>query len=602
MRQIENYFREGKQMKYTKFVNRDEVALSFPTEMATPFIYTLDMPTVLSFQAKTFRSSGQPEAVPMRMQTERGTVDVGSANMQGGGGIDLRAVYSTKIQGQLGFITPFDHQQYSCGYERSIQVYVPLRVKGTVDLQNKDVHCEFELLQLQSEQKNNIRMLQYSATPYITSYDILNVQPVISRPNTHIIYSKDQNTYDAKFGEKSTGMVFHVQYANEDNMYMDYRWLYEQVRHYNFYRAIAASLAGRGMKYKKIAIDYVGDLSLTKKVNIHLKYLDDDTSSYQHDESENYSSTDISQIYRASENYQKKCEQFAKKASSGIRSPNPWALFVKVDFGGRSKTKWEAILSHASSPIDQKSHTLAFLDKQCDSSSDCKPYQIAVSAKSSTPLTDEINLLSILNQDLSATTQIEAAFGEKQLDEGKIKANIRMRRSETRKQYLQRDPSYYKCKSQMEQGNYQLPACVYLTERAKYFDKIETSWLLENNNSPLPLLKNVTYKIYSLLRSVNPFNYDEDFVYSGSKGNSNGMYVDMSYHPEDATANVTLTHMTYRVNYKNAYVSDLVRPLVSANWPYSSYHYGRALGFDENKREYNSESEKVASLIRRYVL
>lgn len=560
MRQIEKYFQEGKQIRYTKFVNREEVALSFPTEMATPFIYTLDVPTVLSFQGRAFRSTEQTEKSDMSMQ----------------GGMEMQVVFSTKMQGQLGFITPFDHQQYSSGYERSIQVYAPLRVRGSVDLKYMKLHAEIQLLE--PEQKD-IRILHYSATPYIASYDILNMQPVISRPKTQIIYSKPQNTYNAQFGE-STGMVFRVQYANEDK-YMDHRWLYEQVRHYNFRRAITASLEGKGTRYSKMAIDYVSQSSAAKKVNIRMKYWRDDTNK-QNEQNENSSGADISYFDQASENYEKRCEQFARKAMSGIRSPLPWALAADFSFEGQGKMNLETTLARACSPVDEKCRTLFFFNKQC-SSSQCKPYQIAVAAKSSTPLTDEIDMLSILKKDLTATTQIEAGFGEKYTSGGKINAHIQMRRSESRKQYLQQDPLYQKCKSEMDRGNYQLPACANLTERARYFDKIECSMDLQNTS---PQFKNVTYKIYSALRAVNSFNYDEDFVHSGSE-NSNNVKIEASYHPEESTANITLSHQTYRANFKDLHICSLVKPLVSARPPYSSsYLYSRALGFNENKRKY----------------
>lgn len=560
MRQIEKYFQEGKLIRYTKFVNRDEVALSFPTEMATPFIYTLDIPTVLSFQGRAFRSS----------QSEQ--EQSGEMSMQGG--MELQVVFSTKIQGQLGFITPFDHQQYSSGYERSIQVYAPLRVRGGVDLKRKVAHAEIQFLE--PEQKD-IRILHYSATPYIANYDILSMQPVISRPNTQIIYSKPQNTYNTQFGE-STGMVFRVQYANEDK-YMDYRWLYEQARHYNFHRAITASLDGKGTRYSKMAIDYVSYSSPSKKVNIRMKCLHD----IKGEQNENSSGVDINQFEQVSGDYEKRCEQFSRKASLGIRSAMPWAMCADVSFEGQNKMYWQSTFARASSPVDEKCRTLFFFNKQCESSS-CKPYQIAVSAKSSTPLTNEIDLLSILNNDLTSTTQIEAAFGEKYTSGSKINAHIQMRRSESRKQYLQQDPLYRRCKSEMDEGNHQLPACANLTERARYFDKIECTMELHNiaRNH-----KNATYKVYNALRSANYFNYDEDFVYEG-QGNADNVKIEASYHPEESAANITLTHQTYRAIFKNMLVNSLVKPLVTAYPPYSSssYLYSRALGFDEKKREY----------------
>ena len=534
IQKLQETMKKNPQYRYTKMFNQDELAISFPTETALPFIYTYDAPTLLNFKGK-LETSFQPEIAsggkfnqPEKYQAQS----------------EHQSVVSWKVQGQLGFITPFDHKQYGSGFDKNIQFNIPFKKNIQFDFQKRQFQAEIEYIKPEQEQ----RLFDYSTAPYITQYDIMNFTPTINRPGSKIIRSDSPNGYQAYVGGKSTGMVYDLSYVT-DEQYYDYRWLYEHAKEGVF--EMLPGYGGRHMTYNKMHVDYQGDMSSSRKMHISASYV----QKYVKGNNNNNNNNKNNQGKSGEEN-QEENDDLLQTAAEGMNGADVFYAQAKVSFQGSNQVDYH--IAGASAKSSGQSRTL-FLLKRQSSNAEIKPYKIGFSSRSRSPMVDETNVKNALEQDLTSSSEVRLTYGYNTESTTRLTANIKYGKSGRRQRYLQQHPMFERCLEEMESGNYQMPACEYMTTEAGYLDRVQMNIKHENVQ---PEMYGYA-KLLGILDYMNYLNYEEKNSQGGTPEGT--AQLEVRYSPDFSIANVSLAAPNYEINYKKVRLADWTKPFLAVH-------------------------------------
>lgn len=452
------------------------------------------------------------------------------------GQAQVEILFATKIEGQLSFITPFDHQQYSSGYERTVQVYLPLQLKASANPRMGNVKFE---IQFQQPQKNT-GIFKYKSVPYTSKSDILDLQPIMNSPQTQVIRKHPSNPTRMVVGKE---LAFRVSYDNEDK-YMDYGRLYQLFKTKGISEAAVTAFTGEGARYSSISIDYAGDVSRSTKVVIRAgklllaDYNKDDTPYQQHHSIPEMSS-ELQPI------------SVAQRISEGISSAVSRVYYASASFDSQESNKYVALLGISSSPISEQSRIWLELYK----SSRVAPAYVRVSVRSFTPIPGEMEVLYNLKHDLSGNSTVEMEVSSEGGQPAKIRADIDMLTTQENKEQLKQQPQYQQCQAQIQQGNYQLPACANVSAMASEYDKYRVGVQYENLS---PELYNGFLQVYNLLRHYYYINSNESYLPS-SGARSNQVEFEVDYDAQKQKVDVNVTSQTYRADFQDILIDGAVR-------------------------------------------
>ena len=162
------YLKGEKQGNLINRLQSYDVTFGFPTETGLPFVYTFEIPMLF----KITGTMNNEAKMPMILKT----------------GTDFRMIYAMKIQGRLGFVTPFENQQYIAGVDLDFNVYLPMTM--TVDMDLLKHKWEIKICPLQGEDK--ARLFHYSVVPYVANHNILNLRPLLTEKTTQTLLSDDR--------------------------------------------------------------------------------------------------------------------------------------------------------------------------------------------------------------------------------------------------------------------------------------------------------------------------------------------------------------------------------------------------------------------------
>lgn len=523
VREAQEKLRNGKPFRYTRFVNRYELEISYPTEMALPFVYSFDIPTVLSLDGST-KLSSQPEV-------SNGTVLRIPDKVQAEG--DLHFLLSMKVQGRHGFFSPYDHEQYIAAYEKNSQLFLPVKYNMDVDVKDRQ-------MQMQAGFQNpdrKTKLAYYRSTPYISHFDILKLTPAISNPSTKVIGPTPQSYVNTVYGKKSTGMAFRFEYAG-DEKYLDFRWLYDQLHHTKSYSNLLSVWDVQGIGSRMMSLEYAGDESDKRHINAHFSY-----KSQKYDAPPTQD-TDLKDLYNAPADPKQRLEEFAKKAAAGIPGANSYIMNANVHFEGSGKpNEYYATAGYASSNVESLSRALLYLGSGPEPGS----YTFAAMSKNRFPKLSEMEPEKILEGDIASSIEAAAAFGRSYPDSTTVYGDIKMRRSNDRVEYLKKSHAYHHCQKDMQQGNKQLYACQEVVQQARYLDKISMKWKYQNME---PHAYNFTLNAYSWYRYFNFYHSNENYA-NGGHGKKDQVDMEIGFSPDYSAVNTSFAGAEYEARYEN---------------------------------------------------
>lgn len=464
IRQHEEQIRNGKQFNYVKLRQMKEMALSFPTEMGIPFLYTYDMPMLVRFEGR-IKAQATPQIsknnklnIPEKIVAE----------------VDAYATISAKEQTHLSFVTPFDHQTYMAGYDKNLQAHIPAKAQVEIDVKSQQVKVEIAV----QERHQDARLLHFSSYPYTCRSDIMTIRPVALRPNTNIIKpEEDQHrAFDIEFGKKQTGLAFRA-------------WGHHPVQSMNLGDLLKIWQSNDMMTvwdqwwdkatlcHSEANIRFLPRQSTVNKIT--LKYRYDQQYKKQSDVQNEEDFLTLSQLSNKLESDEPKQrqQQILKHVGSGIQSAHLCSSEFSVESEGDKMYKHVFGYAHAKSNAGPISRALVYYKNQKDGNT------VGFEVRGEVPNTNGLDLTYSLETTPSGKYSCRIQCGQPNSNEVKISAKVNMKRSDARKQYLMtEEPLYHVCKQQMQQGNFQLPACQNMTIRANFLDDIHYQVQYENLN------------------------------------------------------------------------------------------------------------------------
>lgn len=202
-KKLVNELRNGVDLKYTKFFNHEDLTMSFPLETGLPFTFTYRTPSLIQVNGKV-QARTTPDIVDDSQDALRMPE---SLNLTA----EIDAVYSVLSEVTVSFINPSTRQRYSAGYDKKVQVNIPVRIQSDIDVQNREIQTEVKPLNMEKSTK----VLQTGSWPFTTRDDFLKLRPLSESEHTKEIHTNAERETRFNFGEKTTGFEFNVEGTHE---------------------------------------------------------------------------------------------------------------------------------------------------------------------------------------------------------------------------------------------------------------------------------------------------------------------------------------------------------------------------------------------------
>ncbi|EFA11302.1 vitellogenin [Tribolium castaneum] len=531
VRKCEQDLKNGKHIDYNKMSVNYETALSFPSAWGLPLIYTFDVPTLVHIESE-MQASANPSVYSEQGLQQPETVDLE---------YKINAFVSGRVQSQLGFFAPFNHKRYSSGYDKNFQVVVP-QISGKVHLnvENKQATLEAE----NTDSQKNTNLVHYSSWPYTSVYEIFDVEP-----KNQIIEKENPHRVNTIIGDKSTGIAFYFKMISSRPI--DCGFMYDRLRKQDLVSALLGSWVDDNMQHIQIDLGIDSDKSTTNKVVVHL--------GHQHTYNSNLNrqpAPEMSSRYQAAQESWERQKEFLKNCSKDIRAVRAHVVDAIVLFEGQRIVKYTSTLAGARSDIDPRGRVLMQMEK--DNQHD-KPMRVFFAANTKIPNTNSLNLKYALEFDPTSTIQIQGVIEKKSGNDAQINAKLTLAKSEERKQYLKELPQYEKCQKEMQEGNYQLPACAMLTAQANLLDQFSFEMNYHNIDK---VVVNSTYKLYTVLRHYMYPRVSEDILMENEQVQKDRLQVKGQFSPCLSRVNASVVTEYGKVDFNNVKVQDWAKALL----------------------------------------
>ncbi|XP_066255189.1 vitellogenin-like [Euwallacea similis] len=562
IRQQEEQLKSGKQFNYAKLKQLKEMALSFPTEMGIPFLYTYDMPVIVRLEGKVKATATPQVSQKDRIYTPEKIV----------GDVDTYITISGKVQSHLSFVTPFDHQIYMAGYDRTLHTHVPLKAHVDIDVKNKETKIEVEI----QEKHEGARLLHFSSTPYTSRSDVMTIRPVALRPNTLIIkdQEKQHTFFDIEFGKKQTGLSFRA-WGHHPVQSFNLGSLAAMWQSENFITLWDELWDKAALTHTEASLRFNPSQSTMRKVTFRIKHSYEYKQQPEVQKEEDFLSLSQLATKLQSDEPQQRQQELFKHVGSGIKSARLYSTDISMECEGDEKVQHFLGYAVAKSNAGSLSKALIYYKNKNQNT------QSAFELRADVPNTNGLDLTHSLDTEPFAKITCKIHHGKADNKEARISAEVNMTRSKARKQYLTtQEPLYSVCKEQMQEGNFQLPACQYMTIRANYLDDIKYKVQYENLNKHFVEYVDDAFKAafvyYFPMTEFETVSAEADNTVKGS----------VQFQPEDLSQ-VNATFIIKDEQYK-IYNQSCDSEIVRAVWvPHPVFHIGARLwGFARGQKNF----------------
>jgi len=560
---IEQELQGKKTMQFTKFINNDDMAVSTPTIMGIPCIYTFDQPTLIHLEGH-ITANAEPK------------VSTGDAfhlpkNMKAAG--QIKANISKKRQGQLGFVVPFTGEHFLVGYEKNMQLQIPLSVQYVGDIAKGQYTIQLSV----SEPQQTFNLFSFNTLPYIAARNVVNFTPVLEDSNTKIIKENTPKTsVDQVFGEE-TGIAMRVQLHSEEKLNLP--WLFEKVQAFEGNRIplLMAAWYDESVAYCHLNVQYDGKRSSNSRIQVHIGHQESEGQ----ENCRNHGDVDIGQLYKTPSDRQARQKQFYQKACSNIANSEVQVLDVEVQFSGKQEITYSATAAVATSYVDPKSNFLFYATRQPSNSRMVEPSKVALLVKTHVPKTNGLDPIFALKNSVLGSIQGQLAFGKDEHSCSKINMHATLDKTNEFSEYLAKHPLAHHCAQEMKEGNYLLEACTALLSKANLVDHVAIK--LQYENLGMQAL-NSTKWLTNVFRHHFFENYQENSVNS-TGNNENQINIDFDFHDDFEQIDLQIQTRHKSMLFEDVDTDELVglvnsihpvlsaqdrilRPLFEQNWPF----------------------------------
>ncbi|CAH1153579.1 unnamed protein product [Phaedon cochleariae] len=533
IRKIEEELQQGKRINFFKLVNDKEMALSFPTEIGLPFLYTYDSPMLVKIQGKLSAQSSPSIS-------QKGKIyKPDNVQIQG----DVEITVSSKTQGRISFTAPFEHQQYIAGFDKQFEVHFPLHAKAEIDLKNAEMKMEFQPEKVQRD----TLVLHYSTKPYTSRADLKNFEPLSRQANTKYIKSETLNRFEKVYGQKKLGMAFRVK-AEHERRFIDRELLQKFLGQEGIYGGMKSLWADAEIQYGHFDVHFMPQKSFARNIVLRIGAQQKYTPQPEQESSGKWRFDERS---TSAERQQ----SLINKVSEGIKNVKAQSVDASLEFLGEKNVKYFLTGAYGKSNVDPKSRVMIFWKRTSDDQ-EMKPYEGKLISKSYIPNTNGLDLEYSLHEEPMAETEMEIGFGPSDDSLHMIELKFKHYRSEERKQYLRNLPLYQECQQQMRRGNKQLPACLNMTLQANLLDRVSMKVKYENFRSQwIDAMRSAEYGfIWNYFPSIEIFEPQ-------SSVEQNEFLIQGHFHPDLKFVNVSFETTKIGSKIRDIPVSELAKQM-----------------------------------------
>ncbi|KAK9500937.1 hypothetical protein O3M35_002098 [Rhynocoris fuscipes] len=561
--QIPNYIKyaakhlqNGQSFNFTKIYNQYTIQLAFPTETGLPFFYTFSTPTRAYLGGEIKAQSN----INVNGQQEDKIQMPESGKVQG----EFELMYTVKTEGVYGFSTPFDHKAYVASLGKNLHVSVPLRAEVSFDQNKNKIEAMLQPIEANRKQK----LFEYSTVAYTSKHDILDLSPIVEGRDTQKIHVRPVQRIQATVGQQSTGFAFDIK-AESEQQFIDMATVYKALERHDAMSAILFGSYEHPINNNNFTITYNPQESNAKTVKLALTYAEHNKNSGPY---QSYNKHRISRQEQGGENAaipsstqpqdEQRQKEFIEKSGGHIKDSYGQMVDISVQFDGESKAEYVATAAYARSPVDQKSRYLIYLGKEGTSS----PYQVALQADADMPNVPLTNFKKALDADPTSHITVKINMGENAKSGGQVYIQGKLQQSQERREYVQRHPLSKLCEQQMQEGNYVLPACRNATASANYLDQYK--FTLNYQRVP-DSLKHYIYKAYTISRYFGYQYVNESII--NPTGQQGQVQLNVQFENDLTAANISIETPVLTSEFKNVYVSDLIRSIVVVHPEYKAH-------------------------------
>ncbi|RZC42857.1 vitellogenin [Asbolus verrucosus] len=502
--------KNGKSLNYNKLSIQNEAAVSVPTALGLPFIYTYDRPMLIQLEAdiKATANPSNLKFVLRLLEELKASLDFSPLS-----------IINVTVQVMIG---------------TSKLLY---RFQEKLELMSKIIKFKLNC---------KILIKEKITIPYTAQNDIYN-----PKPDRKIISKKHPQQINQLLGQKSTGIAFYVKTRSDQPI--DGAFLHDKLRQHDLISAMLSPWLNENIQHTEINVGINSAKSSTKKLTVQASY------KHVYDEQRrnnggDAAAADISRFDEIPNSPLERQKEFVKRASVDINNSDTHMVDVSVEFSGTKRINYVATASASKSNIDPNGRFLLQYKKQSEQE---EPSNFYLSAVSHFPNTNGLNLDYAMQMDPTSTVRIQGSLGENYEQSIKFDAQVKLSKSEERKQYLREQPEYEECQRQMQEGNHQLPVCAKMTARANLLDQITVNVDYDKNIC----IVNQTYKLYSILRQRLYPRLEEDIT-SHNRLYNRSLNVEVHFHPNLQAVNFSVDSEFGRAQARNVELDDWVRTLL----------------------------------------
>lgn len=445
-------FKNGHHFNFNRLTNY-EITLSFPTETGLPFVYNVKIPSLL-------KSEGNAK------------IRIGD-KFDGEVGLEIRTTLSAKFQGRMGFVTPFDHQQFTAGVDVNAHVYMPLKVQTELNVPEKSL--EVKLWPMEGESK--ARILHYSIIPYTSRHDILTLRPIATDKNTQKVVKGDLSRRTEHLPSIATPIV---------KLQMELDGLESNTYSEGFkddpLAIIALSWARMNNKYQKTDgfANFASDTNEPITLKVMFDWTQVNSEPSDSDDSQewdpNMMKVDASGLGTASDERRK---QYLKEAANAITFGEAYVLDARLNTQGMYKARTALTVAWADSKIDDKKRILLFSQLKVPDNDVEAQLCVATNVKSN--VDQFVDFETALKSKPKMDIDVDVRYGKTCLDGGHIEMKGKLIRRYDLEEEIQKSPDTKKCYEQMKEGNMFLRACRNAKDKALELGDLDATI---DHNSP----------------------------------------------------------------------------------------------------------------------
>ncbi|XP_014605280.1 PREDICTED: vitellogenin-like [Polistes canadensis] len=457
---IERVIRNLMSSKHSGRVNinkwlSNDMVMSFPTETGLPFVYALHRPIFYKLSGTT-----KPD-----MKS----------------GFDVRLLMSTKDQGRVGFIAPFDHEAYVSGIDSNCQIFLPFRLNYNVNSEKNRI--DLALRPSEQDANTRTRLGHFSEVPYTSQYDLLSLRPLLLTKNTHRVGRNEPTQIRIPNDPNS---VFAVEVESDNLMERLQQFLKSDDKWYD----MTSMLSFTKGTYEKIDLYVKPNLQENEAIklfavwdNMEIRPENDNS-----DEGSWQSGNKVVLTNQHTPDSPARRKTFLSEASKGMNSGNAFVVDTGLEIPGAWGSSHVLTWCLAGSEVENKFRSLSYMRMNLPQRN--TTFEICTNTQMKSTATAPFDYQKILNDDprLKFTLNIQAGTT---CSEGKrIAIEGQMKQTEDYKMYVQKSSMAKKCN---ENQKNRIRNCQGAINMASILNEVDMTISFdseEDNNAVLDTIKN----------------------------------------------------------------------------------------------------------------